>query len=38
VRDRARDYVNCLHPVRRLTEEVRRGARITRCDDLAQTP
>jgi hypothetical protein len=33
-----RDYVNFLHPVRRLTEKVRRGARITRRYDTAQTP
>jgi hypothetical protein len=38
VHDRARDYVNFLHPVRRLTEKVRRGARITRRYDTAQTP
>ncbi len=31
-------YVNFLHPVRKLTEKVRRGARITRCYDAAQTP
>ena len=36
--DLARDYVNFLHPVRRLTEKVRRGARITRRYDTAQTP
>jgi hypothetical protein len=30
--------VNFLHPVRRLTEKVRRGARITRRYDEAQTP
>ena len=38
VHDLARDYVNFLHPVRRLTEKVRRGARITRRYDTAQTP
>jgi hypothetical protein len=38
VHELARDYVNFLHPVRRLTEKVRRGARITRRYDLAQTP
>jgi hypothetical protein len=38
VHDLARDYVNFLHPVRRLTEKVRRGARITRRYDIAQTP
>ena len=37
VHDLARDYVNFLHPVRRLTEKVRRGARITRRYDTAQT-
>jgi hypothetical protein len=31
------DYVNFLHPVRKLTEKVRRGARITRRYDTAQT-
>jgi hypothetical protein len=34
----SRDYVNFLHPVRKLTEKVRRGARITRPYDAAQTP
>jgi hypothetical protein len=38
VHDLARDYVNFLRPVRRLTEKVRRGARITRRYDTAQTP
>ena len=38
VHDLARDYVNFLHPVRRLTEKVRRGAHITRRYDTAQTP
>jgi hypothetical protein len=33
-----RDYVNFLHPVRKLTEKVCRGARITRRYDAAQTP
>jgi len=37
VHDLGRDYVNFLHPVRRLTEKVRRGARITRRYDTAQT-
>ena len=36
--DLARDYVNFLHPVRRLTEKVRLGARVTRRYDTAQTP
>ena len=30
--------MNFLHPVRKLTEKVRRGARITRRYDAAQTP
>ena len=34
----AGDYVNFLHPVRRLTEKVRLGARVTRRYDSAQTP
>jgi hypothetical protein len=38
VHELARDYVNFLHPVRKLTEKVRRGARITRRYDTAQTP
>ena len=38
VHELARDYVNFLHPVRRLTEKVRRGARVTRHYDTAQTP
>ena len=38
VHDLARDYVNFLHPVRRLTAKVRRGARVTRRYDTAQTP
>jgi hypothetical protein len=38
VHDLARDYVNFLHPVRRLTERVRLGARVTRRYDTAQTP
>src|SRR5262245_17564227 len=38
VHELSRDYVNFLHPVRRLTEKVRRGARITRRYDTAQTP
>jgi integrase-like protein len=38
VHDLARDYVNFLHPVRRLTEKVRLGARVTRRYDVAQTP
>src|SRR5919205_2059637 len=38
VHDLARDYVNFLHPVRRLTEKIRLGARLTRRYDTAQTP
>ena len=38
VHDLARDYVNFLHPARRLTEKVRLGARVTRRYDMAQTP
>jgi hypothetical protein len=38
VHDLARDYVNFLHPVRRMTEKVRLGARVTRRYGIAQTP
>ena len=38
VHELSRDYVNFLHPVRKLTQKVRRGARITRRYDAAQTP
>jgi hypothetical protein len=38
VHDLARDYVSFLHPVRRMTEKVRLGARVTRRYDIAQTP
>jgi hypothetical protein len=38
VHEVARDDVNFLHPVRRLTEKVRLGARVTRRFDTAQTP
>jgi hypothetical protein len=38
IHELAHDYVNFLHPVRKLTENVRRGARITRRYDAAQTP
>jgi hypothetical protein len=38
VHELARDYVNFLHPVRKLREKVRIGARITRRYDTAQTP
>jgi len=38
IHELARDYVNFLHPVRKLQEKVRRGSRITRRYDTAQTP
>jgi hypothetical protein len=38
VHDLAREYVNFSHPVRRLTEKIRLGARVTRRYDTAQTP
>jgi hypothetical protein len=38
VHELAREYVNFLHPVRKLREKVRRGARVTRRYDTAQTP
>jgi hypothetical protein len=38
VHDLARDYMNFLHPVRKLTEKIRLGARVTRRYDTAQTP
>jgi hypothetical protein len=38
IHDLARDYVNFLHPVRKLREKVRHGSRITRRYDTAQTP
>ena len=38
VHELARDYVNFLHPVRKLSDKVRRGARIIRRYDAAQTP
>src|SRR5260370_11490104 len=38
IHDLARDYVNFLHPVRKLQEKVRHGSRITRRYDTAQTP
>jgi hypothetical protein len=38
VHDLARDYVNFLHPVRKLTEKVRCGARVTLRYETAQTP
>jgi hypothetical protein len=38
VHELSRDHVNFLHPVRKLSEKVRRGARIMRRYDAAQTP
>jgi hypothetical protein len=38
IHELARDYVNFLHPVRKLREKVRHGSRITRRYDTAQTP
>jgi hypothetical protein len=38
IHELARDYVNFLHPVRKLSEKVRHGSRITRRYDAAQTP
>src|SRR5881398_220483 len=38
IHELARDYVNFLHPIRKLTEKVRRGSWITRRYDAAQTP
>jgi hypothetical protein len=36
--DLGRDYVNFLHPVRKLVSKTRQGARVTRRYDAAQTP
>ena len=38
IHDLARDYVNFLHPVRKLVSKTRSGPRVTRRYDLAQTP
>jgi hypothetical protein len=38
IHDLARDYVNFLHPVRKLISKTRTGPRVTRRYDLAQTP
>jgi Integrase core domain len=38
VHDLARDYVNFLHPVRKLMSKTRSGARVTRRYDDARTP
>src|SRR5687768_7441831 len=34
----ARDYINFLHPVRKLVSKTRRGPRVTRRYDIARTP
>ena len=38
IHDLARDYVNFLHPVRKLVSKTRSGPRVTRRYDAAQTP
>jgi hypothetical protein len=38
VHDLARDYVNLLHPVRRLVSKTRSGPPVSRHYDIAQTP
>ena len=38
VHELAREYVNFLHPVRKLREKVRHGSRVVRRYDIAQTP
>jgi hypothetical protein len=38
IHDLARDYVNFLHPVRKLVNKTRNGPRVTRRYDVAQTP
>ena len=38
IHDLARDYVNFLHPVRKLVSKTREGARIRRRYDAARTP
>jgi hypothetical protein len=38
IHDLARDYVNFLHPVRKLVSKTRTGPRVTRRYDMAQTP
>jgi len=38
IHDLARDYVNFLHPVRKLVSKTRTGARVTRHYDAARTP
>jgi len=36
--DLAHDYINFLHPVRKLVSKTRHGARVSRRYDAAQTP
>jgi hypothetical protein len=38
IHDLARDYVNFLHPVRKLVSKTREGARVRRSYDGALTP
>ena len=38
IHDLAGDYVNFLHPVRKLASKTRSGPRVTRRYDVAQTP
>ena len=38
IHDLARDYVNFLHPVRKLVSKTRKGARVQRRYDGALTP
>jgi hypothetical protein len=38
IHDLARDYINFLHPVRKLVSKTRSGPRVTRRYDVAQTP
>jgi hypothetical protein len=38
IHDLARDYVNFLHPVRKLVSKTRSGPRVTRRYDVARTP
>ncbi len=38
IHDLARDYINFLHPVRKLISKTRNGPRVTRRYDVADTP
>ena len=38
IHDLAGDYINFLHPVRKLVSKTRTGPRVTRRYDVAQTP